>query len=36
MNDALDPDGATCAKNAWATFALRRNSVASNGTWALG
>jgi hypothetical protein len=29
-------DGATCAKNAWATFALRRNMVASDGTWALG
>jgi hypothetical protein len=36
MNEALYPDGATCAKNAWATFALRRNLVASNGTWALG
>jgi hypothetical protein len=29
-------DGATCAKNAWATLALRRNMVASDGTWALG
>jgi hypothetical protein len=29
-------DGATCAKNDWATFALRRKAVASDGTWALG
>lgn len=29
-------DGATCAENDWATFALRRNAVASGGTWELG
>jgi hypothetical protein len=30
------PEGATRAKNTWATLALRRNLVARNGTWALG